>query len=244
MEAAEDDNWMPLESNPEVINTFIKELGFDVSQFSLVDVLSTEPWAQEMVPQPVSAVFFLYPISQKQKEYAKVEAEKLKTDDNKVSSNVFFMKQHAANACGTVAAFHAIVNMNRDYPDLIAKESFFANFIDNTKTLNAEERGNYFKKDKGLEKAHKKAVKKGQSEVTARVSTHFIAFVEVDGSLYELDGRKSAPVNHGPCKGNEVLAKSCNVIQGFMDRDPGELRFTIMALAFAGGNQFDQFAYE
>jgi len=154
------------------------------------------------------------------------------------------MKQYASNACGTVAAFHAIVNMSKEYPDLIAKESYFAKFIESTKPLTAEERGNYFKKDKGLESAHKKAVKKGQSEVTARVSTHFIAFVEVDGSLYELDGRRAAPVNHGPCKGNEVLAKSCQVIQRFMDRDPGELRFTIMAMAFANTNQFDQFAYE
>jgi len=85
---AEEDNWMPLESNPEVINAFIKELGFDTSQFSLVDVLSIEPWAQEMVPQPVTAVFFLYPVTEKQKEFKKQEAEKLKSDENKVSPNV------------------------------------------------------------------------------------------------------------------------------------------------------------
>jgi len=91
MEPAEDDNWMPLESNPEVINAFIKDLGFDVSQFSLVDVLSTEQWAQEMVPQPVSAVFFLYPLSKNQKEYEKKEAEKPQTEEKKVSPNVSVM---------------------------------------------------------------------------------------------------------------------------------------------------------
>lgn len=154
------------------------------------------------------------------------------------------MKQHASNACGTVAAFHAMVNMSTSYPDVIAKDSYLSKFIESTKTLNAEDRGNYFKKDKGLEKAHFAAVKKGQSQVVTKVSTHFVAFVEVDGCLYELDGRKYGPVNHGPCKGNEVLAKSCEVIQKFMERDPGELRFTIMALAYANTAQFDQFAYE
>ena len=85
---SEDTNWMPLESNPEVINKFIKDLGFDVSQYSLVDVLSTEEWAQEMVPQPALAVFFLYPISKAQKEYDKVEAEKLAKDGQTVHGNV------------------------------------------------------------------------------------------------------------------------------------------------------------
>ena len=143
------------------------------------------------------------------------------------------MKQYAANACGTVAAFHAIANISKCYPDLIQKESFFANFLENTKDLTPEERGNYFKKDKSLEKAHKKAVQKGQSHVTDRVNTHFISFVEVDGSIYELDGREKGPINHGKCKSNELLPKACEIIQKFMERDPGELRFTIMALAYS-----------
>lgn len=143
------------------------------------------------------------------------------------------MKQYASNACGTVAAFHAITNLSKCYPDLIQKESYFEKFIENTKDLSPEERGHYFKKDKSLEKAHKKAVKEGQSQVTNRVSTHFISFVEVDGSLYELDGRENCPINHGKCKSSELLSKSCEVIQKFMERDPGELRFTIMALAYS-----------
>ena len=143
------------------------------------------------------------------------------------------MKQYASNACGTVAAFHAIANISKCYPDLIQKDSYFEKFLENTKELTSEERGHYFKKDKGLEAAHKKAVKKGQSQVTDRVSTHFICFVEVDGSLYELDGRQDVPINHGKCRSNELLPKTCEVIQRFMERDPGELRFTIMALAYS-----------
>lgn len=31
------------------------------------------------------------------------------------------------------------------------------------------------------------------------MNSHFAAFVEKDGSLYELDGRKPFPINHGKC---------------------------------------------
>ena len=141
------------------------------------------------------------------------------------------MKQYAGNACGTIAAFHAIANAANTQQDLISKGSYFEKYLDNTKKLSYEDRGNYFKKDKTLQEAHTKAVHEGKTEVQEEVNTHFIAFVEVDGTLYELDGRKSAPINHGACQSNELLSKACGVIQKFMERDPGEVRFTMMALA-------------
>ncbi len=82
------DNWMPLESNPEVINSYIKGLGFDTSQYALVDLLSTDDWAQEMIPQPTVAVFFLYPISEKQKTHREEEANKLEENPQAMSPNV------------------------------------------------------------------------------------------------------------------------------------------------------------
>jgi ubiquitin carboxyl-terminal hydrolase L3 len=51
----------------------------------------------------------------------------------------------------------------------------------------------------------------------------------VDGNLYELDGRKRFPINHGPSTPDTLLADACAVVQQFMDRDPGEMRFTIVA---------------
>lgn len=81
-------NWMPLESNPEVINEFIKELGFDTSKYKMHDVLSTDDWAQEMVPRPVKAVFFLYPISQVQEDFRKKENELITTTGQVVDDKV------------------------------------------------------------------------------------------------------------------------------------------------------------
>jgi ubiquitin carboxyl-terminal hydrolase L3 len=38
-------NWKPLENNPEVINEYINNLGFDASNFIFQDIFSTEEWA-------------------------------------------------------------------------------------------------------------------------------------------------------------------------------------------------------
>jgi hypothetical protein len=53
---------LPIESNPEVMNTYLSNLGFPISEYKCYDVLSTEDWALEMVPRPVKAVLMLFPI--------------------------------------------------------------------------------------------------------------------------------------------------------------------------------------
>lgn len=117
--------------------------------------------------------------------------------------------------------------------DVIKPDAFIARFIKDTKDRTPEERGRFFEKCEELKKAHQTAVNQGVSEVQEEVDTHFIAFVEKNGYLYELDGRKAFPINHGECKEEELLAKSCDVIKKFIERDPTEIKFTIMALASA-----------
>ena len=62
---------------------------------------------------------------------------------------------------------------------------------------------------------------------------HFIAFVEKDGILYDLDGRKPAPVNCGTtCKETYLsdVAKQC---KSYMEWDPDNINFTMITLAAA-----------
>ncbi len=79
---------MPLESNPEVINTYIADLGFDTTKYKLTDVLGTEDWALDMVPKPAVAVIFLFPICDKQEQFKKEEDEKIKASGAKVNDKV------------------------------------------------------------------------------------------------------------------------------------------------------------
>jgi ubiquitin carboxyl-terminal hydrolase L3 len=62
------------------------------------------------------------------------------------------------------------------------------------------------------------------------VNHHFISFVEFKGCLYELDGCKKFPINHGEVGEGEFLAKACEAAHKFMLRDPEESSFNLMAL--------------
>ena len=73
------------------------------------------------------------------------------------------------------------------------------------------------------------ATDRGSSE--EEVLTHFIALVCVDNRLYELDGRKAGPIDHGPTTQATLLKDACNVVKKFMAKDPTEMRFTMTALA-------------
>ncbi|XP_063809019.1 ubiquitin carboxyl-terminal hydrolase isozyme L3, partial [Pseudophryne corroboree] len=64
-----------------------------------------------------------------------------------------------------------------------------------------------------------------------KVDLHFIAFVHQQGHLYELDGSKPFPVNHGRTSEDTLLEDAIEVCRKFMQRDPDELRFTVVAFS-------------
>ena len=73
----------------------------------------------------------------------------------------------------------------------------------------------------------------GQTEAPDRekkLDTHFVAFVTVGGHIYELDGRKDFPINHGATTDDSFLTDCAAVLKGFMDRDSSESRFAVVAL--------------
>lgn len=167
------------------------------------------------------------------------------------------------------------------------EEGHLKSFLDNSKALPFVERGELLVKSQGIIDTHKELAQEGQTEVwiaqdclviiggewnsnfimlscsqapgeDSPVNHHFVAFIQKDGSLYELgqyffldqwgviiadqsqiessiflfaDGRQSVPVNHGPSSPETFLEDATRVCQEYMARDPDEVRFTIVALA-------------
>uniref|UniRef100_A0A1B6DXJ4 Ubiquitin carboxyl-terminal hydrolase n=1 Tax=Clastoptera arizonana TaxID=38151 RepID=A0A1B6DXJ4_9HEMI len=221
--------WTPLESNPDVMNKLLYHLGMP-DKWQIVDVYGLDSVMLATVPRPVLAVILLFPTSSKYYEHRQQLEEEIKGKGQKVSPGVFFMKQYVQNACGTFALIHSVAN-NTDHIEL--SDGALKQFLNEAKPLKPEDRGELLQKAVEIIHAHKEISQEGQTEApdpSENVNYHFVAFVSKDGDLYELDGSKSFPINHGPSSPDSVLDNAAKIIQDYMALDPDNLHFTVIAL--------------
>jgi len=143
------------------------------------------------------------------------------------------MEQLVGNACGAVGLFHALAN---NASTLKPKEDgFLSKFLNDTLELNPHERGEKFATNEDIQEVHEKASVEGaQTEVPpaeSNVDHHFVSFVCVDNHIYELDGGKGMPINHGESSPDSFLFDVANVIKNsFMIHDPESPYFSIITL--------------
>lgn len=220
---------IPLESNPEVLNKYLEKLGVS-SNWSIVDVMGLEPEMLSWVPRPVAAVMFLFPLSDAYEQHRLKEENDISLKGQEVTPKIFFVKQNRSNACGTIALVHSVAN-NTDKIELSA-DGYLKKFLDEAQGLDYVAKGELLDKNDGIINSHKELSQEGQTNAPDEpVNHHFITFAHVDGSLYELDGRRSFPVNHGPTTPDTLLEDAAKICKKFMERDPTEVRFTVIALA-------------
>lgn len=223
--------WLPLESNPEVMSKFLNCLGMKPT-WKFGDVYGLDPELLNMVPRPVCAVLFLFPITEKYEAFKQEEEKKLKKEKQDISSDVYFIKQTIGNACGTIGIIHAVANNLKHLE--FESDSPLKIFFEKTSKMNPEERAAFLEKDESIRVTHESSAQEGQTEAPSadeRVNLHFISFVNVGGQLYELDGRKPFPVVHGKTSEETFLEDAVVVCKNFMARDEDEVCFTIIALS-------------
>ena len=60
---------------------------------------------------------------------------------------------------------------------------------------------------------------------------HFVAFVQVDGVLWEVDGTKWSPIHHGATQPASFVRDAFGVVQkNFMKVEPDSIEFSLVAL--------------
>jgi len=221
--------WVPLESNPEVMTKYSKILGAKKGEW--VDVFALDDDSLEVIPKPVVAVVLLFPISEAYDAFCKEKDASITEKGQEVSQNLFYLKQYVGNACGTVGVMHSLAN-NAEFVKL-EDGSTLADFIKATAGMTPEARGEELEKFNRISSAHEEVAADGQTAAPSadeNLVTHFVAFVHKDGSLYELDGRRAGPINHGSTTPGTLLKDAAVVCRQRMERDPTEYRFTVMAL--------------
>jgi ubiquitin carboxyl-terminal hydrolase L3 len=90
----------------------------------------------------------------------------------------------------------------------LSEDSPLMKFVKETKTLSPDERAKHLENTDIFATAHETSANKGQTKppsTSEDINLHFIAFVEKDGDIYELDGRKEFPINHGPTSPSTFL---------------------------------------
>ncbi|KAM7255926.1 hypothetical protein ACFE04_011667 [Oxalis oulophora] len=217
--------WLPLEANPDIMNQFLWGLGLSMKEVECFDVYGLDDELLAMVPQPVVAVLFLYPLTS-QTEAERAQQENMKQDP---SSKVYFMKQTVGNACGTVGLLHAVGNVTSEIK--LSEGSYLDRFFTSTANMNPLERAKFLENDGEMEVAHSVAATAGETEASDNVDTHFICFSCVEGGLYELDGRKSGPISHGASSPETLLKDAAKVIKGVIEKNPSSLNFNVIAVS-------------
>jgi ubiquitin carboxyl-terminal hydrolase L3 len=228
-EGKEEPRWQPLESNPDVLNKFMNAVGGN-ADLAWHDVFGLDPELLMMLPQPIHAMMLLFPMTEKSAAAAKAQEDAGSQICDKVPDNVFYMKQKVGNACGTIGVLHCLANFKSEG---LQEGSWMKTFVDSTQDKSPEERGDFFAGDSKIKELHEAHVSGGDNATAAvdDVDNHFIVFVQKNGKLYELDGRKRGVVDHGDVTPDDFCARAAGVIQTeFMQKDPENLNFTIVAL--------------
>ncbi|XP_019446053.1 PREDICTED: ubiquitin carboxyl-terminal hydrolase 3-like, partial [Lupinus angustifolius] len=158
------------------------------------------------------------------------EEERLQqqNENKEHSSKVYFLKQTVGNACGTIGLLHALGNLTSEVK--LVEDSFFDKFFKSTANLDPFQ-VIFIENDREMEVAHSVAATSGDTEASDNVDTHFICLACVDGELYELDGRKSAPISHGSSSPSTLLRDAAKVIQSMIKKNPESLNFNVMAIS-------------
>ncbi|TNM85794.1 ubiquitin carboxyl-terminal hydrolase isozyme L1 [Takifugu rubripes] len=215
--------WTAMELNPEMLNLLMKSLGVNES-WRFVDVVGLESEQLSAVPKPCCSLMLLFPLTQQHETFRKQQADKIAED-----SGVYFLKQTASNSCGTIALLHAVANNKGKFA--FASGSVLEKFLNETANMSPEDRAKHLENNKTIFDAHNEVASQGQCRPAAdKVNFHFITFVNVNGQLYEFDGRVNGPVKHGSTSDESFIMDAAKVCHGFMEREQGEVRFSSVAL--------------
>lgn len=212
--------WIPMESNPEVMNSFLRKIGVK-PHINVVDVLGFDDELLNMIEGKVEGLLLCYPM----------KGPTNNTVDEAAKKKLYFISQTIRNACATMALIHLLANQCTDSD--FEPNSSIKEFIKESQQLEPEVKANKFEKCQTIASAHESASVAGQTEAPAAsesVEYHFISIIHVNGTIYEMDGRKNGPINHGPTTQENFLKDAIKVVKKFVDIDPANPNFSIQAV--------------
>jgi ubiquitin carboxyl-terminal hydrolase L3 len=184
------------------------QLGLSAN-FTFQDVYSvTDEALLALVPRPIHALLFLFPISEASEDAladdeaatpAYIGPGAPGSEEAGREEPVLWFPQTIGHACGLVALVHACTNGAARAA--LAPGSPLAALADSAASLSAARRAALLYDSDVFEAAHQAAAQRGDSRAPAADEDPgygFTAFVRGrDGHLWELEGRRSGPMDRG-----------------------------------------------
>uniref|UniRef100_A0A4W3K198 Ubiquitin carboxyl-terminal hydrolase n=1 Tax=Callorhinchus milii TaxID=7868 RepID=A0A4W3K198_CALMI len=157
------------------------------------------------VQGPVYGFIFLFKWIEERRSRRKVTplVDETSVIDEEIVNDMFFAHQLIPNSCATHALLSVLLNC--DDVELGPTLSWMKDF---TKGFSPESKGYAIGNAPELAKAHNSHARpeprhlpekqNGISTVRTMEAFHFVSYVPINGRLFELDGLKAYPIDHGP----------------------------------------------
>lgn len=217
-------DWCLIESDPGVFTELIR--GFGCSGVQVEELWSLDEQTLELL-RPVHGLIFLF------KWRPGEEPEGSIVRDSRLDT-IFFAKQVINNACATQALLSILLNTS--HPDLRLGENL-SSFKEFTSQFDPSLKGLTLTNSDSIKQVHNSFARQNMFEFDNSAKEkdndvyHFVAFVPVQGRLYELDGLKDGPIDHGPCTHEGWLRVCKPVIEKRMQKySAEEINFNLMAV--------------
>ncbi|KAI5793909.1 ubiquitin carboxyl-terminal hydrolase [Peziza echinospora] len=225
--------WSTIESEPAVFNELLKNIG--VKDTQVEEVYSLDEESLNTI-KPVHGLIFLF------RWKSEVDVDEL---EFACPEGVWFANQVTDNLCASLAMLNIVMNC----PDIDIGENL-SSFKEYSKDLSPPLRGLALANFEYLRQCHNAFARKSEmtdadmnlidalkkkkaagGEEEDDEAFHFIAYIPISDSLWELDGLKRQPVKLGSCTNDSWLSLATPKIQERILRyEQDEIRFTLLAI--------------
>ncbi|XP_054925080.1 ubiquitin carboxyl-terminal hydrolase calypso [Dermacentor andersoni] len=223
------DGWLELESDPGLFTLLLEDFGVKGVQVDEIYDL------QKSIEGPVYGFIFLFKWIEERRSRRKVVVQEEKfVEKEEIVNSIFFAHQIVPNSCATHSLLSILLNCSKIYLG-----STLTRLKEYTRNMDPENKGYAIGNTPELARAHNTHAKPEPRQPQEKPhgvpmgrtmeAFHFVSYVPIDGRLYELDGLKPYPIDHGPwLPGQDWTDKFRMVITERLGG--GDIRFNLMAV--------------
>lgn len=215
--------WTTIESDPGVFTELCATVGVKDVAFEELYALDADELRRI---EPIYGLIFLF-------KYRGDDIAQASSVDADPPKELFFARQVIQNACATQAVLSVLLNAE----DRVELGTELQNFLEFSRDLDPEMKGTVISNSDVIRNAHNAFARPEPIMMQSRPARedddvfHFVAYVPRGGKVYELDGLKQGPINHGEYLDGNWLDVAVPAIQKRISAySSNEIKFNLMAV--------------